>query len=688
MPLHFIRPEWLLLLLPLALLSLLAWRKNSQQSAWQHYIAPHLTSALISPSMQSSKHPTWLLAVAWFIAVIAAAGPAVNKQNLPVFATEQGRVLVMDMSLSMLATDMSPNRLSQAKFRASDLISQLKEGETGLIAYAGDAFTISPLTRDNATLLNLLPSLSPDIMPARGSDLAGALRLAQSLLAQGGHINGDIIVLTDGISSKQFDNAKASLKGSRYRLSILALGSEQGAPIRLADGQLLKDNVDDVIIAKTNYGLLQKLARYQKGILVPAQADGSDLKQLQDWLATDGDARATELEGESWQDLGPYLALLLLLPCLLSFRRGLLPLVALFMFYQPTSAQASLWDDLWQTRDQQANAAFEAEDFHTASDKFSDPLWRASAHYKAGDFEAALKGFEQDSSANGLYNQGNALMHLGKIDKAIKRYQEALVLKADFPEASRNLALAQQAKQDKKQGDNQSAENGESGEDGDANEGGDKSKGSNSGADDSDAGDDSNSDSSDSSSNSAGSNNSGSKGTESKDSDTQDNQDDDTQNDASEQGGDKSDETNASSGGQQSDVDEPSSEKQDSGGTDDQAMSEQQGAQSASEQGKDPNSQAQENEASMQAELEKPASGSKQQTAVGEKPSDNAPEQQTAAGEMLAPTQAQTQALPAEMERALRAVSEDPQVLLRNKMQLEYLKRRQEAQAPKDDEQW
>jgi Ca-activated chloride channel homolog len=682
MPVHFIRPEWLLLLLPLALLSLLAWRKNSQQSAWQHYIAPHLTAALISPSIQNSKHPTWLLAAAWFIAVIAAAGPAVSKQNLPVFATEQGRVLVMDMSLSMLATDMSPNRLSQAKFRANDLISQIKEGETGLVAYAGDAFTISPLTRDNATLLNLLPSLSPDIMPVRGSDLASALRLAQSLLAQGGHINGDIIVLTDGISSKQFDNAKASLKGSRYRLSILALGSEQGAPIRLGDGQLLKDNVDEVIIAKTNYGLLQKLARYQQGIVVPAQADGSDVKQLQDWLATDGDARATELEGESWQDLGPYLALLLLLPCLLSFRRGLLPFLALFMFYQPINAQASLWDDLWQTRDQQAAQAYQGEDYQSASDKFDDPLWRASAHYKAGDFEAALEGFEQDNSAKGLYNQGNALMHLGKLDKAIKRYQAALALNADFPEASRNLALAQQAKQEKQQGDNQSTDNGESGKDGDASEKVDKSKDSNSGEEGSDAGDASNS----------GSSNSDTKHSEPRDNQDANSpsQDDEGQDEGLEQDGDKSNEANAPSDGQQSDTNESNSEKQDSKGTgtDEQAMNEQQEAQSTSDQDKDPNSQAQENEASMQAELDKPSTGSEQHTATRGKTSDTPPDQQAAAGEMLAPTQAQTQALPAEMERALRAVSEDPQVLLRNKMQLEYLKRRQEAQAPKDDEQW
>ncbi|MBB1269560.1 VWA domain-containing protein [Shewanella sp. SR44-3] len=687
MPVHFIRPEWLLLLLPLALLSLLTWRKKNQQSAWQHYIAPHLTAALISPSIQSSKHPTWVLAGAWFIAVIAAAGPAINKQQLPVFATEQGRVLIMDMSLSMLATDMSPNRLSQAKFRASDLISQLKEGETGLIAYAGDAFTISPLTRDNATLLNLLPSLSPDIMPARGSDLSSALRLAQSLLAQGGHINGDIIVLTDGISSKQFDNAKASLKNSRYRLSILALGSEQGAPIRLADGQLLKDNVDEVIIAKTNYGLLQKLARYQQGIVVPAQADGSDLKQLQDWLATDGDARATELEGETWQDLGPYLALLLLLPCLLSFRRGLLPLMALFMFYQPSTAQASLWDDLWKTRDQQAIQAYQGEDYQVASSKFEDPQWRASAQYKAGEYQAALEGFEQDTSAEGLFNQGNALMQLGKLNKAIKRYQEALTLNADFPAARRNLAIAQQAKQDKtQQGDNQSTEEDGASEDGEQEQGSDDNNGANT---EDNGANDQGSDSE----NSDGAK-SGSKESQDGDSDSQDTapKQDDAQQDSEQQSPEPQKNQSGQDDGNNPDglADEQQSKDNDTtkpeksqghNADDDQAINESQNSQSGQ-------TEPQENEASMQAQVDKSETPVTPSAGPGAEASDLEPKKPVQSGQMLAPTQAQTEALPADMERALRAVSEDPQVLLRNKMQLEYLKRRQEAQAPKDDEQW
>lgn len=700
MALHFIRPEWLLLLIPLALLSLLSWRKQNQQSAWQHYISPHLSQALISASSVQKKHPVWLLGAAWFIAVLAASGPAITKQNLPVFTTEQGRVLVMDMSLSMLATDMSPNRLSQAKFRASDLLNQLKEGETGLIAYAGDAFTISPLTRDTSTLLNLLPSLSPDIMPAKGSDLGAALTLAQQLLAQGGHIKGDIIVLSDGISAKQFDNARAALKGSRYRLSILALGSEQGAPIRLADGQLLKDNSDTVIVAKTNYALLQKLVRYQGGIMIPAQTDGSDLRQLQDWLASDGEAKASELEGESWQDLGPYLALLLIIPCLLSFRHGLLPLVAIFCLYQPLPAQASVWDDLWQTRDQQANKAFEGQDFSSAAENFEDPQWRASAQYKAGDFEQALAGFEKDMSATGLYNQGNALMQLGKNTQAIKRYQQALALQPDFPQAAKNAVLAEQAKKEKQSqgGEQQDGDNAEQGEEADESEGQDDASQSKNGS----QGDDSNS------SNEAGNQSPEQQGTdanEQQDSSTSPKEDKDNPGQDNRTGGNQQSaqqDTPQDSEKNNQQAKQPDEHKADasSGADNNQSMSQErdqtsQPDQDDKSQSDSTDSMAEENDAQMQAEVDESKQkldGSNTAAKAGvtdpKKDDTKAEKSQAETANMLAPTQAQTEALPADMERALRSVSEDPQVLLRNKMQLEYLKRRQQTQVPEDNEQW
>ena len=686
---HFIRPEWLFGLIPLILLSALFWRRHQQQSAWKQYIAPHLSPMLISDSVEQGRKPQWILAFCWIIAVLALSGPAITKQNLPVFATEQGRVLVMDMSYSMYATDLSPNRLSHARFRATDLLAEIKEGETGLIAYAGDAFTISPLTRDNATLLNLLPTLSPDIMPSRGSNLAAAITLAEQLLAQGGHITGDIILMTDGVSDDQFNQVFGQLKNSRYRLSILAFGSQNGAPIQLADGQLMRDSSNEVVVAKTDINLLQKLAKRGAGIVIPTQADGSDVKQLTQWLAEDGQAKATELEGESWQDLGPYIALLLILPMLFSFKYGVLPNIVLPTAWLPLAGliglltlgstysprvDASVWDDLWLTKDQQAQQAFEQGDYQQAAKKFSASNWQASAHYKAKDYQKALEGFEQDNSAQGLYNQANSLMQLSNLPEAIKRYQNALSLQPDFTEAQENLALAEELLKQQSQNDQQNGQQGEpqSNEQNSEEQQGQQQDQQQSGS------------------------NTDPNGQQGKDEQPQNQPQNAQSPDNAEQSQDpKTDEQEQGTEANNQSTNDQRSSKNESDEQSKQQSDDEQSEASASNESTGLDEQSPENEASMQANTESQqqadTEGEKQQNEVSqavEASDDSSDKDAKPIEQAISPTTLGQEPLPENMERALRAISEDPQVLIRNKMQLEYQKRRQQNQQVKETEQW
>ncbi|GIU53374.1 MULTISPECIES: VWA domain-containing protein [Shewanella] len=685
MSLHFIRPEWLLALIPLITIAIFLWRNQQSNSAWQSYIAPHLANTLISETNQVKKQPKWLLMLCWVIAVIAISGPAVNKQSLPVYSSEQGRVLVMDMSLSMYATDQKPNRLSQAKYRATDFLTNLSEGETGLIAFAGDAFTISPLTRDKSTLLNLLPTLTPDIMPVRGSDLSAAIELAQQLLTQGGHITGDIIVMTDGVNPQQYSDATKVLDGSRYRVSVMAFGTSQGAAIQLPDGQLLRDNRGEIVIDKTDFKLLEQLVSPTGGLMIPATADGSSLSRLENWLANDGDAKATELEGESWQDLGPYIAMLLIIPVLLSFRFTLVPVftaLTLGFLFQPSPVMANTWDDLWKTQDQQASETFAqaqtSEEFADAAEQFNQPLWQASAQYKAGDYENALAGFEQDSSANGLYNQANSLMQLNKLDEAISRYQQALKQQAEFPQAQKNLELAEQMKQQQEQQSGEGSDQNQSDQN-DSNEG-------------------------ESGQNEKGDNQSGDKSQDSSQEQSQEQE----QSQQNAQDSSKQDEQQSDSNPNDSDRSESKKSDAKQNQSDQENENEQNQAQSDSSQNESAPSQSEAdedkqsgNEAEMQAQAQpenEPESASKPeqdqsaeqqaQAMAAEKAQMEESDKQPESSQAVASSQLAEEPLPADLERALRAVSEDPQVLIRNKMQLEYQKRRQSGQLPKDKQQW
>lgn len=641
--LHFLRPEWFLALLPLVIIMWLLWRTEQANSTWNRYISPHLAALLVTKTKDVKRPSLSYLAVSWLIAVFALSGPAFTQQSLPVFEATQGRVIVMDMSLSMYATDQAPNRLSQAKFKATDLIGELTEGETGLVAYAGDAYTISPLTRDRSTLLNLLPTLSPDIMPSRGSNLVAALEQSKNLLAQGGHIGGDILLLSDGISPRQLNEAKNVLKGTQYRLGILAFGSEQGSPIRLPDGQLLRDNANQVVVAKTNYLQLNELAQEADGILIPFRTDGQDLQQLLTWLSTTGETKATELDGEIWQDAGPFIALLLLIPVLLSFRNGLVGVALVCIIYQPTPAMASSWDDVWQTKNQQGMEAYQAQEYQGASEKFSDPQWQASAHYKAGDYDEALALFEQDESATGLYNQGNTLMQQGKYDEAIKRYERAVKKNPELNDAQENLELAKKLEQQKRDSSEQE-DNSSQGDPSDKDKESKQEKGDDS-EQENEPGQDENSEQGDDGQQDNSAN-------QDKNSDPEQNQEQEASDTASQE---KSNESEM-----QADPDKKEPEKPEGEGAQQSSDSVEQNGESAEA--------AQANAA--QAEM-------------------NEDPQEPSTDKAKVAQQVQTQdELPPEMERALRALADDPQVLLRNKMQLEYQKRRRQGIASQEQEQW
>ncbi|MBT1446317.1 VWA domain-containing protein [Shewanella sp. JM162201] len=674
MNLHFIRPEWFLALAPLALLLWFLARKHSTSSDWQSYIAPHLAGALISGKAEhKSRRGLWVLGASLMIAITALAGPAINKVPLPVFASGAARVLVMDMSVSMYATDLVPNRVTQAKFRATDLINQTSEGDTGLIAYAGDAFVISPLTRDKNTLLNLLPSLSPDIMPALGSAPAEGVKEAIELLTHGGHLSGDIVLMTDGLDEVDEADIRRAMKDSRFRLAIYGFGTAQGAPMKLPDGSFVRGADNALVMPTLNAQRLNDFAASLNGIYIGAKLDGSDLQQLSQWLATEGDATRTELLGDSWQDLGPYLALLLILPLLLAFRHGLTlaALLCLLPLLPPPATAA-----IWQTADQQAMEKFRSGDYKSAAEGFERSDWKAAADYRAGDFESALKGFEADSSAEGFYNQGNALMQLGQFDEAAKRYQQALEQNPDFENAKTNQALAkalaEQSKQNKssQQGDSSQNEESQGEQSQDENSQSEQSQGKqqNSGESQSSGGNQS----SEGNQGSGDQQGSGGQG-------EQQSQSADSQQSANSQQSENSDQNG--SGDKQGGNDAPMSA--DTSTNNDSATG---ATKSNGEEAKPQQSAA----SASAAAADKPQDGDadKQQGAARGSPDDSADKETGANVPVPEPSTNEGNALPPEMERALKSVDDDPSVLLRNKMQLEYQLRRERGEHRQEKQKW
>ena len=342
LPLHFIRPLWLALL-PLAVVLPLVWRRLRRPSGdWSKVCDAHLLRWLSvgNAAAKPSRFGPWLAGLVWLIAAVALAGPSWQKLPDSSFTSRDARVLILDLSLSMMAEDLKPNRLAQANFRLSDMLEATSEGQTGLVAYAGDAFVVSPLTSDTNTIKNMLPALRPDVIPVSGSRPDRALKLASELLKRSGMARGEILLISDS-GSRAAANVAANLAKQGIFTSVLAVGTVQGSPIPSGEG-FVSDSNGNIVVARLERDALQAIARAGGGKYSELTA-GSTANSP--WAAVDGGefARKDDALAERWKDAGPWLVLLLLPLVAFSFRRGLLfvlPLILLPGLLISTDAKA------------------------------------------------------------------------------------------------------------------------------------------------------------------------------------------------------------------------------------------------------------------------------------------------------------------------------------------------------------
>jgi len=622
---HFIRPWWWLAVLVLIFALNLLKKYRLSQSGWQQLLPKHLANVLVDGKQQQQSFSVVLPFIIGLLAITALAGPTWKKLPQPVYQVARGSVLIMDMSYSMYSTDVSPNRLTRSRFKAIDLLEQLNEGEIGLIAYAGDAFTISPLTDDINNIKLLLPSLTPELMPELGSNPYAALTLAHDMLTNAGHAKGDIYWFTDGIDNIDIQDITDWSRSNNHRLNILGIGSKTGAPIKLENGELMKDNSGAIIVPKLSISALQGSAKIGRGFYSTITNSNDDIEQLlkKPLDIEDQQEKESSNTGDQWQEVGPYL-LLLLLPLLLPyFRRGrLLAILPLCLFLTPVeksyaqegssvqkeTAERSYfqntWQDLWKTKDQQAQKQFNNENFQEAAGNFQDTLWQGTAHYRAGDYEQALQAFQQQTSLDALYNQGNALAKLERYDEAIEAYKQVLEKEPQHSDALANKTYLEEMK---KQQEQEQQENNEEQSD-----------------------------------------------EENKDQQKQDNK-------------------------EQGDKDQ-NKEQQKSDDESQQSSTEQEKNKNESEESDSQSEQEKSQEEKEQEEKEKQAQESEANKDDKEQ-SEQTPAQMRAAEKLAEETKQKHQQL-------LNKVTDDPYMLLRNKMQLEYQKRRHNRSSLKGTKQW
>ncbi len=466
---HFLRPLWFLAAIPLGLLIWRQVRNRLRSGNWQAVCDAHLLPHILidkETSHRSGRSVT-MLALAGLLAILALAGPTWERLPQPVFRKDSALVILLDLSRSMNAADLAPSRLERARFKVADILKRRQEGQTALVVFAGAPFTVSPLTDDTATIEAMLGSLQTSIMPAQGSRVDKALEKAAALLSQAGIQGGEVLLITDGAAPQGCREAIDQLRQGEHRLSILGIGTEEGAPIPSPGGGFFKDRAGSIVVPKLEESPLKDLARLGGGHYQRWSIDERDIDSLlsaTEKLPGAKEIESTSLTSERWREQGPWLLLPLVPLAALAFRRGVLTIVLLGVLALPAPARALDWDQLWSRADQKGARAFAEGDMELAAQDFDDPQWKAAAHYRSGDYRQAAEALQDVPSGDAHYNRGNALARQGQFQDALTAYEAALKIDPGNEDARFNRGLIreqlkkEQQQQSSQQGDGQDSE--------------------------------------------------------------------------------------------------------------------------------------------------------------------------------------------------------------------------------------
>ena len=439
---HFLRAGWILLI-PISILLIFFFKRRMLTIGnWEKLIDKRLLPYVMSRrQLSDNQYKWWLISLISVLSIIALAGPTWERIEQPSFRTDQSLVIALDLSRSMNAQDITPNRLTRAKLKILDILERRQGAQVALIVYSANAFTVTPLTSDTDTIIALINSIDTSIMPSRGSYPALAIDKGLQLLNQASVSNGEIILVTDGgITSDSFSSAQ-KLRDEGYRLSALGIGSMNGAPIPKETGGFITDSTGQITISRLEVDDLKDLVEIGGGSYTSITSNDQDIDTLLSEVYSAVRESDDSVTTDQWKEFGPWLLLIVVPFGSLLFRKGWVFVFLLTIMPIDNSVYALDWNDLWKTRDQQAKEAMESGDYDKAIELFEDSEWLAAAHYKAGNYRQSANGYNNNSNIDHLYNHANSLAKIGQFEEAIENYEKVIAEEPNAEDALYNLNL-------------------------------------------------------------------------------------------------------------------------------------------------------------------------------------------------------------------------------------------------------
>ncbi|MFA0311411.1 transporter [Vibrio splendidus] len=427
---HFLRPEWLLLIVPLFAVLLINWRRSQKRHSWVTHLPKHLSDALRVGESSRIKHlPILLLGVIGIISIVVAAGPSWYRQSSPFAEDTTPLVVVLDVSESMLQQDVAPSRLFRAKKKIAELIDLQGKGKTALVVYSGTAHLAMPLTQDIEVFTPLLDAIQPHVMPREGKFAEYTLPVINKLISETDMAT--VLLVTDAVNQQAYRSYQDYFNETGHQLLIYGVGNpDVPSPLPMEAKKL------------------SSLASAVHGDFIAFTQDDQDIQNLSGQITSF--AELSTDQAEPWFDASYPLVWLVLVPYLLWFRKGWLVqwcFVASVFYsavYSPNlyAAEFSL-ADIWLTKDQQGALYYREQDYQQAAQIFDNEYWKATAYYQAGEYEVAQQFYMRSDTLQSQLGAAASLVNLKEFVAARSLYRDILEQFPEQQEARHNLKIVE-----------------------------------------------------------------------------------------------------------------------------------------------------------------------------------------------------------------------------------------------------
>lgn len=424
---HWLRPLWLWAFAPALSVALLVFFSFKEKNKWQKIIAPALRPFMITQEKRNAiTFPLITYVGIISIGILALAGPTWSKQEVPGAKTEAVLMIALDASLSMMTEDLQPNRLERAKYKINDLLDANPGSKVSLYAYSGTAHTVVPMCTDYKLIKHHLESISPGIMPVQGSNLQHLLQLADSSLLKI-KAPSTLLIVSDVIKQEHLPILTQFVDHSPHQIELLAMATAQGGQIPINKRkEPLIDQQGNIVISKLDANVLFELQNHPKINVNTLTLDNSDVELMANKIRRQLNYQEDAISSQDqWKDMGFLLVIILVIVTPFWFRKGWMINYMWMAVLLSSCSQINSWDDLWYTKDFQAQQLYEQSLFEEAGNTFESAFHQGVSYFKAGNYDAAAQAFTQDSSANSLYNLGVSYAQMGMYTEALEAIELA-----------------------------------------------------------------------------------------------------------------------------------------------------------------------------------------------------------------------------------------------------------------------